>query len=69
MKPATLELKPSAAMRKALQSAEDFGDPTRHLQGKSAWGAWRATHAALMRRRWLDHNGKITAAGQDALDR
>lgn len=52
---------------RALQSAADHADATRHLRGRSAWGGWDRTLAALIGRGWLDKELNITASGREAL--
>lgn len=59
--------KMSGPQFRALQSAVDHDDATRHLRGQSQWGGWEATRAALQRRGWLDCELKVTDAGRAAL--
>ena len=54
------------AMRAALISMRDHGDPKYHLRGRSAHGGFTRTRAALHRGGYLRH-GIITGLGLAAI--
>lgn len=53
---------------KALESAVKHGNPTHHIHGQSAWGAWGGTRASLQRRGYLSTGCQITDAGRAAYE-
>lgn len=63
MKPAKL----TPAMAKALQSFRDHGSLTHHLSGRSAWGGYTWTDAALRKAYLIDTHGRATVGGFEAL--
>ncbi len=60
-------MKLTPAQYKALKSAIDHGNPTRHLSGMYDWGGWGGTRAALQRKGFLDTACQITDAGREVM--
>lgn len=53
------------AQSRALKAARDHGDPTKGLSGRSEWGGWTWTRAALIRAGLLDGaTSQITELGR-----